>query len=69
MSRAPRSKTLVITEADNTKLDELCSLNNAASKQWLGQVFLRYGMRHARRAIQDDAKRASLVFPEDEEDA
>lgn len=71
MPRKPREKTLVITEDDNAQLDALCAdpeLGGKVTKAWLGQVCLRYGMRHRRAAIQDEAARLALLFPPDEPD-
>lgn len=71
MPRKPREKTLVISEEDNARLDELCSdpeIGRKVTKAWLGQVCLRYGMRHRRAAIQDEAARLAMLFPADEAD-
>jgi hypothetical protein len=57
-----------ISEDDRRRLDELCATNSDANIGWMALVLLRYGMRHAKAAIVDDAKRSALEFPSDEPD-
>jgi len=59
MARKPGETTLVIKDADSTRLDSLCEKYDGAEKAWLGQLLLRFGMDNAAQAIREAAERAA----------
>jgi hypothetical protein len=57
-----------ITAEDRRQLDEICAEHNEASPGWMALLLLRYGMRHARAAVLDDARRTAQRLAPDEAD-
>jgi hypothetical protein len=57
-----------IPASDKKRLEKLCAQYNDAKIGWMALLFLRYGMRHAKAAVLDDAKRTAERLPLDEPD-
>lgn len=62
-----RPLNLTVEEAIHTRLDELCVFYDDATKGWLAVVLLKYGMRHAKRAMREHTKIAEKRFSDDDD--